>query len=46
MIDGKVLIEVDNTEGLTPDLLEAGIRAEDFLSDLDYDYNEAARAAA
>ena len=46
LIDGKVLIEADNTEGLKPQLLEAGIRAEDFLSDLTYDYGEAARAAA
>lgn len=46
LIDGKVLIEADNTEGLKPQLLEAGIRAEDFLSDLDYDYSAATRAAA
>lgn len=46
LIDGKVLIEADMTEGLKPRLLEAGIRAEDFLSDLDYGYSQAARAAA
>ncbi|MBI1764687.1 MAG: XisI protein [Acidobacteria bacterium] len=46
LIGGKVLIEVDNTEGLMPALLEAGIRAEDFLDDRDFDYSEAARAAA
>jgi hypothetical protein len=42
LINGKVLIEADNTEGLKPHLLEAGIRAEDFLSDLDFDYSAAA----
>jgi hypothetical protein len=46
LIDGKVLVEADMTEGLKPQLLEAGIRAEDFISDREYDYSEAARAAA
>jgi hypothetical protein len=46
LIDGKVLIEADNTEGLKPQLLEAGIRAEDFLDDRDYDYSTPARTAA
>ena len=32
LIDGKVVIETDNTEGLKPELIEAGIRAEDILS--------------
>lgn len=46
LIDGKVRIEADMTEGLKPQLLEAGIRAEDFLDDRDYDYSQAARAVA
>ena len=46
LLNGKVRIEADMTEGLMPQLLEAGIRAEDVLSDLAYDYGEAARAAA
>ena len=34
LLDGRVVIETDNTEdGLKPLLIEAGIRAEDFLSD-------------
>ena len=32
LIDGKVIIEADMTEGLKPELIEAGIRAEDILS--------------
>jgi hypothetical protein len=46
LINGKVLIEADNTEGLKPLLIEAGIREEDFLSDRDYDQAEIARIAA
>ncbi|HMV48009.1 MAG TPA: element excision factor XisI family protein [Blastocatellia bacterium] len=46
LIEGKVLIEADMTEGLKPRLLEAGIRAEDFISDLDYDYRRPVRVAA
>ncbi len=46
LIDGKVIIEADMTEGLKPLLLEAGIRAEDFLSDRDRDREEEARLAA
>ena len=46
LIDGKVLIEADNTEGLKPRLLEAGIPAEDFLDDRDFDYSRTAQAVA
>lgn len=46
LCDGKVIIEIDMTEGLKPQLLEAGIRPEDFLDDRDYDYSETTRAAA
>ncbi len=46
LIDGKVIIETDMTEGLKPLLLEAGIRAEDFLSDKERDRLEATQAAA
>ena len=42
LIDGKVIIEADMTEGLKPSLLEAGIRPEDFLSDRERDRIEAA----
>jgi len=42
LIDGKVIIEADMTEGLKPSLIEAGIRAEDFLSDKERDRLEAA----
>jgi hypothetical protein len=43
LIDGKVIIEADMTQdGLKPLLLEAGIRAEDFLSDKERDRLEAA----
>lgn len=46
LIDGKVIIEADMTEGLKPLLLEAGIRADDFLSDRDEDREEAVPLAA
>lgn len=46
LINDKILIEADNTEGLKPQLLEAGIRVEDFLDDRDFDYSQANRAAA
>lgn len=46
LINGKILIEADNTEGLKPQLLEAGIPAEDFLDDRDFDYSQTARATA
>ena len=47
LIDGKVIIETDLTEdGLKPLLLEAGIRAEAFLSDRGRDRLEAPQAAA
>ncbi len=32
LIDSKVIIEVDNTQGLSTSLLEAGIHAEDLMS--------------
>ena len=32
LIDGKVIVELDNTEGLSPLLLEAGVREEDLIS--------------
>jgi hypothetical protein len=44
LIDGKVVIERDLTEGLKPILIEAGIPEEAFLSDRDRD--EAERVAA
>ncbi|MGH9841503.1 MAG: element excision factor XisI family protein [Blastocatellia bacterium] len=44
LIDGQVIIETDLTEeGLKPALIEAGIRAEDFLSDRDRDREERER---
>jgi len=46
LIDGKVIIEVDLTEGLKHSLVEAGIREEDFLSHDDLEKEEAARLAA
>lgn len=46
LIDGKVVIEADLTEGLKPQLLEAGIRPEDFLSDRDRDREEEIQLAA
>ena len=46
LIDGKVIIEADMTEGLKPLLLEAGIREEDFLSDDERDDFFAVRVAA
>jgi len=42
LIDGRVIIEADMTEGLKPLLIEAGIRPEDFLSDRERDRLEAA----
>jgi hypothetical protein len=44
LLDGKVIIETDMTEGLKPLLLEAGIREEDFLSDRERDRLEAEQA--
>ena len=47
LIDGHVIIETDNTEeGLKPLLIEAGIRAEDFLPIKDYDQSKAEKLAA
>ena len=46
LINGKVIIEADMTEGLKPLLLEAGIREEDFLSDKEMDGLETAQIAA
>ena len=46
LIDGKVIIEADNTEGLSPVLIEAGIRAEDILSGIKADRLEALPLAA
>lgn len=46
LIDGKVIIEADMTEGLKPLLLEAGIPEEAFLSDRDRDRAEATQIAA
>jgi hypothetical protein len=45
LIDGKVIIETDMTEGLKPLLLEMGIPEEAFLSDRERDRLEAAQAA-
>lgn len=46
LLNGYVIIEADNTEGLTPVLIEAGIRAEDILSGRDADRLEAVPLAA
>ena len=46
LVDGKVIIEADMTEGLKPSLIEAGIREEDFLSDGERDRFEAEQIAA
>jgi XisI protein len=46
LIGDKLIIQADLTEGLKPLLLEAGIRAEAFLSDRDYNWREAAKAVA
>jgi hypothetical protein len=47
LADGMVVIESDKTEeGLKPLLIEAGIRAEDFLSSKDYDQYQAVQIAA
>jgi XisH protein len=43
---GYVIIETDNTEGLTPVLIEVGIRAEDIISGRDADHLEAVPLAA
>lgn len=46
LLNGYVIIETDNTEGLSPVLIEAGIRAEDILSGRDADRLEAIPLAA
>lgn len=46
LIGDKIVIQADLTEGLKPLLLEAGIPAEAFLSDRDYNWREASKAAA
>lgn len=46
LIDGKVIIETDLTEGVKPQLIEAGIPEEAFLSDKDRDRPEAGQIAA
>ena len=48
LLDGRVVIETDNTEeGLKPILIEAGIRAEDFLPDKErLEQTQFAQAAA
>jgi hypothetical protein len=47
LIDGHVIIERDMTEeGLKQTLIEAGIRAEDFLPRKDYDQSKAEQIAA
>ena len=47
LADGMVIIETDKTEeGLKSLLIEAGIRAEDFLSSKDYDQSQSAQIAA
>lgn len=46
LLNGYVVIETDNTEGLAPVLIEAGIRAEDILSGRDADRLEAVPLAA
>lgn len=43
---GQVFINIDMTEGVKPQLLEAGIRPEDFLDDREFDYSAATRTAA
>ncbi len=44
LIDDKVSILADMTEAVVPQLLEAGIRAEDLLDVPDYDYSQAVAA--
>ena len=46
LVGGKVMIETDLTEGLKPQLIEAGIRPEDFLSYKELRQPEVARMAA
>jgi hypothetical protein len=46
LIDGKVIIEANNTEDVTELLIEAGIRAEDILSGRARNRLETAQAAA
>jgi hypothetical protein len=47
LVDGMVIIETDKTEeGLKPLLIEAGIRAEDFLSSKDHNQSQTAQIAA
>ena len=46
LVDGKVSIETDLTEGLKPSLIDAGIRPEDFLPSRARRKQEAVRAAA
>lgn len=37
LIDGKVIIEADNTEDITTTLIEAGVRPEDIISGRKYE---------
>ncbi len=46
LLSGHVIIETDNTEGLSAALIAAGIRAEDILSGRDADRLEAVPLAA
>jgi hypothetical protein len=46
LIDGKVIIETDMTEGLKPVLIEAGIPEEAFSSDRNRNRTDAERIAA
>jgi hypothetical protein len=47
LVDGRVIIETDNTEEtLKPALIEAGIREEDFLSNREPDRQESEPLAA
>lgn len=45
-VNGKIVIEADQTEGLKPVLLEAGIPPEAFLSDRERDRIEEEKLAA
>ena len=45
-VNGKIVIEADQTEGLKPLLLEAGIPPEAFWSDRERDQMEAEKLAA
>lgn len=46
LIDGKVIIEANNTEDMTQLLIEAGVRAEDIISGRKFRQRKAASVAA